>query len=518
MVKLVLCYGLGIGLDIHGYSVPIGILLLSVFLYGFILLRDKALLTYRWELGISLCIGIVFVCLGNIRASYIEAIRAPVNQHAIEEWNCKQSVVGGIVEKAPKATASYPKAIIKLLGVQLDSSISTVQAKILVDLSSVHSLEPILRGDTLFAKGYLTNFQSPYPTYRHFIHQQGIRYRFYVDTLLVKPGPIRLRSWGVRTQQLLANRLKQVIDSEREQEIALAMFLGYKQSLSQETRMPFTISGASHILSISGMHIGIIFVLLNFFLGFFHGLPHGARIKNVCILFLLLVYMVLTGLSPAVVRATLMFGLIILFRVFTVRFQLLNVVASASMIQLLCDPDILQHVGFQLSYAAVVGILILFPYVEKICKTPWKWVNVVYGWIGISLCAGLATAPLVLVHFGTFPVYFILTNILTTALAGAIIWVGFLTVLSLFIPFLSDVLGFLCEQLLSLLIYLTSWVSQLPHAQIYGDQIGSPSLGILIGQLAVVGLLFSLPKLITIAINKKTLQNTPPKNLISSSV
>ena len=518
MVKIVGFYGLGIGLQFHDYPVPLWILILSITTYAIILQQDKTLLSPKWELFTSFCIGCIFLCLGNIQAKSAKNSRNTLAQSTLEEWNCRNSVVGGVVEKAPKAHTLYPKTLLTLFCIQSDSAPSSVHTKLLVDLSPIESFGLILPGDTLYAKGYLTNFQSPYPSYQHSMHQQGVFYRLYADTILVNQGPNGLSNWGARMQQLLVKKLKQVIDSDKEQEIALAMFLGYKGSLSPETRTPFTISGASHILSISGMHIGIIFILLNFFLGFLHSLPQGARIKNVCILLLLLLYMVLTGLSPAVVRATLMFGLILLFRVFTVRFQLLNVVASAAMIQLLCDPHILEQVGFQLSYAAVVGILILFPYVEKICKTRWKWVNVVYGWIGISLCAGFATAPLVLLHFGTFPVYFILTNILTTALASAIIWIGFLTVLSLGIPFLSELLGFCCEKLLSLLIHQVTWVSQFPHSQIYGDQMGSPGLRILLFQLAGTFFLLFLPKLIKSAINKKTLQNTPPKNLISSSV
>ena len=491
MVKIVGFYSLGIGLDILDYSIPLWTLALSLVLYAVVFWRDKAFLSPKLELGISIGIGIVFLCLGNIHAGNSGNNLKRLKQNSLEDFNCKEVIIGGIIEKAPKAKALYPKAILFLFSIQSDSHPAPVQARILLDLVSSKPSTSILPGDTLYAKGYLTTFQSPYPTYRHFIHQQGISYRLYADSMLLEAGPQSWNSWGVRMQNHLVGSLQRVIPSRKEQEIALAMFLGYKGSLAPETRAPFTISGASHILSISGMHIGIIFILLNFFLGFLHWLPQGRRMKNICILLILLLYMVLTGLSPAVVRATLMFGLILLCRIFTVRFQLLNIVACAAMIQLLCDPHILNNVGFQLSYLAVVGILIFFPLVEKLSKTPWKWVNVVYGWMGISLCAGLATAPLVLFHFGTFPVYFILTNLLTTALASAIIWVGFLTVLSLSIPVLSDLLGFLSEQLLSLLINQVVWVSQLPHAQLYGDQMGTPGLKILLSQLAMAPYFYS---------------------------
>ena len=369
MLKLVCCYGIGILLNSNGFELPDPLLWLLLIAFALVIWKDKSLHHPKAEGGISLIIGLLFTCLGLMNASRIQPANSQEARSRFEPWNCQSITFAATALDLPKEYALRKQFQVAVWAIQTDSGLTPVQGKLLFNLAPSTTLPILFPGDTIYAAGYLTNFQSPYTSYRYYLNRKGIYYRAYIDTLTGGNESQNLLRWGNYFQQALVDQLKTVIGPGSEQEIALAMFLGYKRSLSPETREAFTIAGASHILSISGMHIGIIFLLLNYLLSFFHFLPQGKRIKNACILFLLLSYMLLTGLSPAVVRATLMFGLILLFRICFLRFHILNVVASAAMIQLLCAPNLLLEPGFQLSYTAVMGIILVFPWIERVSKT-----------------------------------------------------------------------------------------------------------------------------------------------------
>jgi competence protein ComEC len=244
------------------------------------------------------------------------------------------------------------------------------------------------------------------------------------------------------------------------------------------------------------MHVGIIFLLLSLMLSPLHLLPGGQQFKSAFILLLLVTYMFLAGASPAVVRATLMFGSVLIYKLLRKRYHFLNLLGFSAFIQMAMDPMIIFAVGFQLSYMAVLGIVLLFPLFEKSFNTPWKWVNYAYAWIGISLTATLFTTPWVLFYFGQFPTYFILSNVMVSLLVFVLVFLGFLTVLCIYIPWLNSLLAYMMEQALSLLEYIASWVAALPGARLTAFSWDEPGLRYLVIELALTALLLLLPKLI----------------------
>jgi len=497
MLKLAAAFAVGIGLKGLGIPFPPVLLLAVTALYVLLLLLEKRLISHRVDYLQGVLASSLFACLGMTHY-------APHTQQVSQDLvplNCHSHTFIGTVQSPVKSRAYGSSFQLHILGANTQGGSIPLNGKVLCK-TQPHTSITFSLYDTVYVHGFLTDFQTPYPDYASYMAQQGIFHTLYEDTLLNGGLSYHPGAWGIKLQQNLAQNLLALIHTPEAQEIALAMFLGDKSHLSQETREPFTQSGASHILAISGMHIGIIFLLLNALLSFLHVLPHGKRIKHGVILFLLLAYMLLTGMSPAVVRATLMFGLILLFRIFLVRFALLNVIATAALIQLYLHPELLFQPGFQLSYSAVLGIIVGFPYFERWFTTPWKGVNYFYSWIGVSLCASLTTAPFIAYHFGTFPVYFLLTNILITTLSAVIVWVGFLTVLCSYLPYVAPLLGKLCELLLNFLFQIVSWIAGLPFGQITHFDLLSGSWGILGLELVLAGILLVLPHVFSTAANK----------------
>ena len=235
---------------------------------------------------------------------------------------------------------------------------------------------------------------------------------------------VRLKALQWRGQ-LLAS-LRQQGGDEAALAVLAAMTLGDKSGLSAEIRETYSISGASHVLALSGLHLSIIYLLLTL-------LTLGRRrfwLGQVLLVVAIWAFALLTGLSNSLVRAATMLTIYSLFALGGRRHAPLGVLSFTAMLMLLIDANALFDVGFQLSFMAMLGILLFVPLFNRFVSQQWllrhrlaKWL---YGLACVSVAAQLGTAPLVAYYFGRFSTWFLLTNFLvipaaTIILAGAIV-------------------------------------------------------------------------------------------------
>ena len=180
----------------------------------------------------------------------------------------------------------------------------------------------------------------------------------------------------------------------------------------------YSVSGASHVLALSGLHIGFLYALLLFVLR-----PLWRRWRRLKPLLLLLLVLFLvsfaffTGLSSSVVRSVVMFSLLAFAGLQPEKPLTLNTLAATAFLMLLCKPIWLFDVGFQLSFMAVLGIFLFYPLIDSLFVVRNKIVAYLWNIISLSLAAQLATLPLILYYFGTFPVYFLLSNLVVAPIA-----------------------------------------------------------------------------------------------------
>ncbi|MBR2618442.1 MAG: ComEC/Rec2 family competence protein, partial [Paludibacteraceae bacterium] len=250
------------------------------------------------------------------------------------------------------------------------------------------------------------------------------------------------------TQQYLLNTLQQHTDSTG-YALAAAMTLGQKAHLTGTTKQYFSASGTSHLLAVSGLHVGILFMAISFLFAPLGNNHHFKVFQQLLIIVLLWLYAFLCGLPPSIVRAVTMFSVGALGIISQQKSQGLNNLFFTAFVMLLYNPNYLFDMGFQLSFSAVIGILL---YVEsrrsKVasqCKVSAeasplgyaepkpdfmskanngqcrvsaasKKTNRLLIWIkdmcGASIAAQMGTFPLILYYFGTFPTYFLLSNLL----------------------------------------------------------------------------------------------------------
>jgi len=343
--------------------------------------------------------------------------------------------------------------------------------------------------------GKLSPIKTTHKGYRQYLWKEQIHYKMYI-----KQG----HSMGVVAQQpsafqqlqaQLGEQFERGMQDSVAQSMAKAIFLGDKQDLPSTLRTSFSHAGMSHILAISGLHVGIIYLLLDKLLAFFHLFMHGKRIKYGVILGILIGYALLTGASPAVVRTVLIFSIVLLAKIFYLKYSILNLLAFSAILQLVYNPFVLWDIGFQLSYTAVLGIILLYPTFMQYVKMLGRHIRIPYSWIAVSMSAQLATAPLVYGYFGIFPTYFLLTNMLVVPLASVVIWLGVGVCATGGIPVLHESLCYLCEQSLLLLRTLSQWIASLPYSVITHWDWTSNGVWILLAQLGGVILLWTIPSL-----------------------
>ncbi len=268
----------------------------------------------------------------------------------------------------------------------------------------------------------------------------------------------RLRLRALQWREQLVQRL-QAGGNDDAQAVLAAMALGRKDALSPALRRTYATTGASHILALSGLHLGIIYMLLSF-------LMIGRRrywLSQVIIVLAVWAFALLTGFSTSIVRASVMISLYALFALGGRRRAPLGVLSFTAMVMLLADSRSLFDVGFQLSFMAMLGILLFMPLFMGFTSARWmmahRVVRWLYGLLAVSLAAQIGTAPLVAYHFGYFSPWFLITNMVVVPAATVILCGALLT---LAVPALAG-----------LLLTLTGWlngalqaISTLPFASI----------------------------------------------------
>ncbi len=243
-----------------------------------------------------------------------------------------------------------------------------------------------------------------------------------------------------------------------------AMTIGRKDNLTQQIRTKYSASGVSHILALSGFHIGIItFILQLIFLSRITQL-RWRWVANIAIIILLWVYATVTGLSPSIVRATIMFSIIFLCHYNNRSVFTLNSCAIAATIMLCINPFWLNSVGFQLSFISVAAISLYCKRIESIIPNKNRILSLILQIVVISAVCSIATAPLVAYNFGIIPLLSILTNLAIYPFAFAIIAIALLWWIFLWQEEINSTLTDILIHLTSYMNSITEWVSSLPFS------------------------------------------------------
>ena len=343
-----------------------------------------------------------------------------------------------------------------LLYLQKDSLPMPHEGDILVVETSIH------RGDTL------GDFD-----YGLYLRRQGIvgtAWAHRGNWQIVGHQPRKdIQAIAQRCQHALYEQYKKIGIDGKELGILSALTLGYREELDRDVQQSFSASGAMHVLAVSGLHTGIVWGILMWILtigGWCKPLyeEKGKRwLLGGILLILLWIYAFITGLSPSVLRSALMLSFWELSYLMKRHTSHWNPILAAAVIILLINPLALWSVSFQLSFAAVLGIMVIASWMQQHTRLRSGWSKYIGGLLMVSIGAQLATMPLTLYYFGQTSNYFALTNLIVIPLAFVVLLLGLVS-LAFSWCMLGEWLGIAAKWSTWIMRQSVEWIEALPYS------------------------------------------------------
>ena len=305
------------------------------------------------------------------------------------------------------------------------------------------------------------NYQR-YLSYRGIYHQQYLRP--FQRRIRGYDPPNRITQLATTVNRWADSVFTRQVGSRAEYGIVNAMILGVRDDLDTEMYRAYSAAGAVHILSVSGMHVGILFAVLTYLLSFLIKRPRGKLLMAVLQLLILWFYALVTGFSPPVLRSAGMFTVLIVANASGRQQQLANTLGASAFFILCYDPYALFSAGFQLSYLAVAGIGAWHSSLSQTFTFRYKWINKMWELTAVAIIAQLITFPLGIFYFHQFPTYFLLANPVVMGLSFVLLPLAMATLAGSWVPYLGDWLGWCLHKTAWLLNAAVLQTSQLPGA------------------------------------------------------
>ncbi len=411
---------------------------------------------------------LVFFCLG---LQIQEKDDWKFTEYTLDRDAYHGSIFFAEVESISSSTKTWNKAILHIKGIYRYQTIKPVDEKVLF---YVHNeVDDIEIGDEIFCNPYLISIKNrnnpgEFNAEKYWSAKGITKMGFLSDG--DKSSSVNkknfLQKWFYSLDESLSNLFEDHLKPESVG-IAKAMILGDRDHLDAEAIRSFGNSGAMHVLAVSGLHVGLILAMLIFF---FSKFPKWISRYRAIILSLIIIwiYAFLTGFSPSVFRAVVMFSLLSIAKISGRSYSSMNVLAGSAMIMLLWDYNLVYDLGFQLSYLAMAGIFLVYPSIKKMLYFKVKVLRWIWEGTSVALAAQLFTFPLTLYCFHQFPNYFLLSNIGLMLLANAILVLGVLFIALHKIPWVSLAFSWGLSVLVLAMFYFVQWIDYLPGSTALG--------------------------------------------------
>ena len=393
-----------------------------------------------------------------------------VHADSISVFECR-------INKPPEPTGKNIKLYIDVDFLIKDSASTRVNGKSIVYIKTDTLFPQTFNyGDIIYIKNKFTEPQSPK-------NPEAFDYKKYLKNLKIyhvaflKEGEYKktnrneaktiwtnIYGWKSYFIRLMEKHIK----NENSLSVGVALIIGQKSVIPDEVQQAYANTGTMHILAVSGLHVGILYVILEFlfrpFSFFFTKRSKAALFKTVIILIIIWLYACLSGLSPSVNRSAVMFTFLALGKLYDQQIDSFNILFVSMFPLLLDDPYQITQVGFQLSYLAVGGIVFFQPLIYNI----WKPINTIvkYFWsmTSVSIAAQIVTSPIGIYYFHQFPNYFLLSNIVAIPVSFLILVLGVAFFVLGAIPFVGSAIAFLLDWCLRIMNNSVIRIEKLPYS------------------------------------------------------
>lgn len=383
----------------------------------------------------------------------------------------------GLVADEPVVRGSHIRFPFTVTHRYGDDGILDASGKLMITLRVNDSLasEQLSYGDELLIPAGYEMVSPPYNPgeldYRSYLAGKHIWHQDYLEAgqlkKLAKGRGNPLIAYALSLRQRMVAKFAAYIPDRDAYSVASALILGYRAEMSDSLVQAFSNTGTIHVLSVSGMHVVLVFWLLAKLLWWMDR-SKGLRVSKFIFLSTAVWgYALLTGFSPPVLRASIMVSFVMAASIFGQRNRIYNSIAASAFFLLLYNPSFLVDIGFQLSYLAVLGIVFLQPATRYLFPVSDRALRPVTDYVGMSIGAQAGAGPLAAYYFHQFPLYFLPANLFIVLPASAIMYVGFAL---LFLPSgqMASWAGVVLEKLILLTNTALGYIEQWPMASIRG--------------------------------------------------
>jgi len=435
--------------------------------------RRKIHYGYRWIYG--LLVNFILIVVGY----QLTLINTPLfdKDNIVHQENIDQLIVR-VVDPVSERPNSY-KLLGRVVSIIDSSGIRPASGKVLLYFEKEERVKNIAYGDELLIASKIAAVDPPGNPgefdYRRYLSNKGIYNRGFVSQDNWKitgegyGNPVK--ALGIKLRNKFLKILEENKISGKEYAVVSAILLGYDDHLDPDQRRQFAGAGAMHILCVSGLHVGIIYVILNSLLAFLNRKRWTRFLKVFLLLILIWFYAAVTGFSPSVLRASTMFSFIIAGRTMRRKANIFNMIAASAFFLLVYDPYILTEVGFQLSYLAVTGIVLLYKPIYNLYISDHFLLRKIWQITAVSIAATLFTFPLTVFYFKQFPVLFLITNLVAIPASMLIIYLGLAVLLTSFVPVFSNLVAWLLVWVIKLLNFSVRFIEGLSFSTWRGMHI-----------------------------------------------
>jgi len=397
------------------------------------------------------------------------------------------------VVEAPVPTAKSFRMEAEVQGVIQQNKRQSVCGRLIMYLEKKNEHPPIRMGDKIYIQ------KAPKPLSGNgnpgaFNYARYAAFKQLYHSVYIKPGEYMAdsssRGKGIRyyiheMRESIIEKLKRHFSNDpRILGVSEALLLGYKQDLDKELLQDYSRAGVVHIIAISGLHLGILYVIAGWILSRLPFIKRKPFVQAILIAAFLWTFTLLTGAGASVLRSAVMFSTILLGKTLSRRSGIEQSLIASACILLAANPFLLWDAGFQLSYLAVAGIVWLQKPIERICYLPTIWLRKIWELSSVTLAATIGTLPACLYLFHQFPNYFFIANLLAVPMSTIILVMEIILLPFSEIPIFSNTIAWMIQKLILGMNLFIEWLNQWPYAvweQIYADLPTSLSLLMIIG-------------------------------------
>jgi len=497
-VRLLLPLVLGIGAALH-WDVPLpGSWAIHLFLFGALLffLFKNTNFQHRTLFGIVAAATLLFV---GYELTFQQYERRQSN-HFSYSLSAKNTLVGTVVTM-PEAGNWMKIRLSVQQNILTPDTVLNTSGNLLLYLESDSASTQLAYGDVLCLQDVrlspVEGAKNPDAfDYQRYLHYKNVHYQAFVRSgqwQKVASGhgnPVYELAFGMRKRFLTI--LRQQLPDADNYAVGAALLLGYKADLSQEVREAYAQTGAMHVLAVSGLHVGLIFLFVNFLLGLVRLDSRYWKVTKVGLSLLTIwSFALLTGASSSVMRAAVMFSFFIVGKALHRNSNVYNTLAASAFCMLLWNPYLLMDVGFQLSYLAVLGIVAFQPKFYAFWQPENRLLDMAWKLTTVSLAAQVMTFPISLLYFHQFPMYFWLSGLVVIPAAYLILGGGFLLFITEMLGlFTVDWLGVLLNGIIQAVNTSIFWLQELPGGLIQGFWLSSWEVVLLYAMILCVVIAF----------------------------